>query len=180
MGSPFADSSASTHWASLQRAMARTSSSSSAPEWRTTVILFWVRVPVLSEQITWVQPRVSTAVSLRMMADSRLILVTPMDSTMVTTATRPSGMAATASETATMKVSMTRRGSAMNSAPCLMKSTMKMKMQMPMTPIVRMRESSASFRWSGVCSSTASLMESAILPISVSMPVAATTARPRP
>ena len=39
------------------------------------------------------------------------ILVTPSDSTMVTTATRPSGMAATASETATIKVSSRAVGS---------------------------------------------------------------------
>ena len=62
----------------------------------------------MSEQMIWAQPRVSTAVSLRMMAFLLDILVTPMDSTMVTTATRPSGMAATARETATMKVFSTR------------------------------------------------------------------------
>ena len=35
------------------------------------------------------------------------MLVTPMDSTTVTTAARPSGIAATASETATMKACIT-------------------------------------------------------------------------
>lgn len=61
-------------------------------------------VPVLSEQITCVQPSVSTAVRRRMTAFSRDIFVTPMESTTVTTVASPSGMAATARETATMKV----------------------------------------------------------------------------
>ena len=51
----------------------------------------------------WVQPKVSTAVSLRMMAFRLDMLVTPMESTMVTTAARPSGIAATARDTATIK-----------------------------------------------------------------------------
>ncbi len=76
------------------------------PRCSTTVILFWVRVPVLSEQMTCVQPSVSTAVSLRMTALRLDILVTPMESTMVTTVASPSGMAATARLTATMKVSI--------------------------------------------------------------------------
>ena len=74
------------------------------PVWSTTVILFWVRVPVLSEQMTWVQPKVSTAVRRRITAPRLLMLVTPIDSTTVTTVARPSGMAATARETATIKV----------------------------------------------------------------------------
>ena len=36
----------------------------SSASWSTTVILFWVSVPVLSEQMIWAQPRVSTAVRL--------------------------------------------------------------------------------------------------------------------
>ena len=82
--------------------MAVISSFSSPVTFFTTVILFWVRVPVLSEQIIWVHPRVSTAVSFRMMAWFALIFVTPMDSSTVTTALSPSGIAATASETAIM------------------------------------------------------------------------------
>ena len=78
----------------------------SSPKKSTTVILFWVRVPVLSEQMTWAQPRVSTAVRRRMTALRLDMLVTPMESTMVTTVARPSGMAATARDTATMKVLM--------------------------------------------------------------------------
>ena len=41
--------------------------------------------------MTWAQPRVSTAVRRRMMALRLDILVTPMESTTVTTAARPSG-----------------------------------------------------------------------------------------
>ena len=79
-------------------------SSEVLPVFCTTVIRFWVRVPVLSEQMTCVQPRVSTAVSRRITALALDILVTPMDSTTVTTVARPSGIAATARETAIMKV----------------------------------------------------------------------------
>ena len=61
-----------------------------------TVIWFLVRVPVLSEQITEAQPRVSTAGRRLMMALRRAIRPTPTASTMVTMAGSPSGMAATA------------------------------------------------------------------------------------
>ena len=71
----------------------------------TTVILFLVKVPVLSEQITLVQPRVSTALILLITALALDILVTPIESTTVTTVASPSGMAATAKDTATIKVS---------------------------------------------------------------------------
>ena len=57
----------------------------------------------MSEQIIWAQPKVSTAVSLRIMAFLLDMLVTPMDNTTVTTAAKPSGIAATAKDTATMK-----------------------------------------------------------------------------
>ena len=117
VGSPTASPASSSHVASEHSAIpARKSSSGAASTCLTTVILFWVRVPVLSEQMTCVQPSVSTAESLRTMAWRLAILVTPSDSTMVTTATRPSGMAATASETATMKVSSRYLGSAATSA----------------------------------------------------------------
>ena len=75
------------------------------PNVSTTVILFCVSVPVLSEQMICAQPSVSTAVRRRMIALRRDMFVTPMESTTVTTAARPSGMAATASETAIIKES---------------------------------------------------------------------------
>ena len=43
-----------------------------------TVILFWVRVPVLSEQITDTQPRLSTALSSLIMALSSAIFLVPI------------------------------------------------------------------------------------------------------
>ena len=160
---------------------ARNFSLGAASSCLTTVILFWVRVPVLSEQMVCVQPRVSTAESLRIIAWRLAILVTPSESTMVTTATRPSGMAATASETATIKVSSRAVGSVRTlPTPWRMISTPKITTQMTITMMVRMRLSSASFTCSGVSSSLASARAPAILPISVFMPVPTTTARPRP
>ena len=162
--------------ASEHRDMARAVSASS-PQWSTTVILFWVRVPVLSEQMTWAQPRVSTAVSLRMTALRLDMLVTPMDSTMVTTVARPSGMAATARLTATMKV-LTMVS--MSNRPARSRLKAKMNTQMPSTRTLRIRLSWPSFRCRGVSPSSAWARASAILPISVVMPVSHTTARPRP
>src|SRR5512133_2660647 len=64
-----------------------------------TVILFCVKVPVLSEQIIFREPRVSTADSFLMMAFFFERVVTPIARTTATIAASPSGMAATARET---------------------------------------------------------------------------------
>ena len=105
------------------------------------------------------------------------ILVTPMDSTMVTTAASPSGMAATARETATMKVlMMVSRWK----SPARSRLNRKINTQMPSTSTLRTLLSWPSFRCRGVSPSSAWARASAILPISVSMPVEQTTARPRP
>ncbi len=101
----------------------------------TTVILFWVRVPVLSEQMIWVQPSVSTAVSLRITAFRADILVTPMLSTMVTTAASPSGIAATANDTAIMNVSSSPSPLTLGYARKI--SMAKTIRQMPMTRKLR-------------------------------------------
>ena len=61
-----------------------------------SVMRFWVRVPVLSEQMTEALPRVSTAGRRRIMALRLTMRCTPRESTMVTMAGRPSGMAETA------------------------------------------------------------------------------------
>ncbi len=142
-----------------------------------TVIRFWVRVPVLSVQITWVQPSVSTAVSFRMMALRLERLVTPMESTMVTTAARPSGTAATARLTASMKVF---RIDALLKLPLRSRSNTKTNAQMASTPMLSTLLSWFSFCWSGVASSRVLARVPAILPISVFMPVAVTTPSPRP
>jgi len=68
-----------------------------------TVISFWVRVPVLSEQITVAHPRVSTAGSFRIKAFRRIIFCIPRARQMVTTAGKPSGTAAMARLTAIIK-----------------------------------------------------------------------------
>ncbi len=69
-----------------------------------TVILFCVSVPVLSEHMTVVLPRVSTEGRLRTMAFLFASLCTPIASTMVETAGSPSGIAAAASETDVMNI----------------------------------------------------------------------------
>ena len=69
-----------------------------------TVILFCVRVPVLSEQITDALPKVSTAGSFFTMAFFLTILWTPIARTIVDTAASPSGIAATAKETAVINI----------------------------------------------------------------------------
>ncbi len=57
-------------------------------------------MPVLSEQMTLVHPRVSTLESLLMMALRSAMRATPMASVTAVTAGRPSGMEATARATA--------------------------------------------------------------------------------
>ena len=68
-----------------------------------TFILLVVIVPVLSEQTTVVQPRVSTDGKVRTIAFFLAIRVVPRARQVVTTAGRPSGIAATASVTAILK-----------------------------------------------------------------------------
>ena len=74
-----------------------------------TAIWFLVSVPVLSEQMTDAQPRVSTAGRHLMMALRLAMRPTPMASTMVTMAGRPSGIAATARATAVRNMSRMSR-----------------------------------------------------------------------
>ena len=68
-----------------------------------TDIWLVVRVPVLSEQMTEVQPSVSTDGKLRTMAFFFAIRRVPSARHVVMTAGRPSGIAATASATAILK-----------------------------------------------------------------------------
>ena len=62
----------------------------------TTVISFFVRVPVLSEQITFTLPKVSTAVNFLTKAFRSAIFLIPILITTVITTMRPSGTAETA------------------------------------------------------------------------------------
>lgn len=68
-----------------------------------TDIWLVVRVPVLSEQMTEVQPRVSTDGRLRTMAFFLAMRRVPRARQVVMTAGSPSGMAATANATAILK-----------------------------------------------------------------------------
>ena len=70
---------------------------------RETLIWLVVRVPVLSEQITFVQPRVSTLGRFLTIAFFWAIFLVPRARQAVMTAARPSGIAATASATAILK-----------------------------------------------------------------------------
>ena len=72
---------------------------------RTTVILFSVKVPVLSEQTTLTHPSVSTLGSRRTMAPALAMRDTLSASTMVTTAGSPSGTTATANDMAVRNIS---------------------------------------------------------------------------
>src|ERR1700753_557372 len=67
-------------------------------------------VPVLSEAITVVDPSVSTAGSFLTIAPRRAIRCTPIASTSVMTAARPSGVAATAKAIPKSRTSMICRG----------------------------------------------------------------------
>ena len=100
---PFQFSSASPHRAPMVRARSR--SPWEGVQMSTTVILFWVKVPVLSEQITPAHPKVSTAGSFFTMARRLAMRLTPRASTMEMMAGRPSGMAATARDTAVRNIS---------------------------------------------------------------------------
>ena len=133
-----------------------------------SVMRFCVSVPVLSEQMTDALPSVSTAGSRRMIAFFLTMRCTPIESTIVTMAGRPSGIAETASETEVMKISST-------SMP-FRRPTTKMIAQAPSATKPRILPSDASFFCSGVCVSSSPESSPAILPISVCIPVAVTTA----
>ena len=134
--------------------------------------MFWVRVPVLSEQMTLAQPRVSTAGSFFTMAPRSAIRPTPRASTMVTMAGRPSGMAATARETAVRNMpSMSFPWS--SPTPNMTAHTERHRKE-------REREISPIFRWRGVGWVSPSSSRPAMRPICVSMPVAVTRAVARP
>lgn len=71
-----------------------------------TVISFFVRVPVLSERMTVVEPSVSTLESCFIIAFFFAKRFTPMANAIVIVVGRPSGTAATATETAKSRFSM--------------------------------------------------------------------------
>ncbi|OQA17492.1 MAG: hypothetical protein BWY63_02383 [Chloroflexi bacterium ADurb.Bin360] len=151
---------------------------------RVTVMRFSVSVPVLSEQITVTEPRVSTACSLRIKACRCTISRMPSARLMVTTAAKPSGTAAIARPTAIMKAStMVSIVSAL--MPCArtpLRSTLKTKTtpQMINAPMPSVLPSWSRRICSGVDSSSMVCSISAIKPICVCIPVLTTTPCPRP
>jgi hypothetical protein len=142
-----------------------------------TVISFFVSVPVLSDAMTVAEPSVSTAARCRTMALRLAMRCTPMESTAVTTAGRPSGTAATANATPRMSTSK-RAPTLRTSSTTTIVTTMMTAIAMTTSPsILPVRSSS---RCSGVASSGVASSRPAMRPISVRMPVAVTTALPCP
>ena len=138
-----------------------------------TVIRFWVSVPVLSEQITCTEPRLSTAFSSLMMACCRAIFWVPMASTMVTMELSASGMAATASATANIRASNTPM-------PLRNTDSRKTAAQITMMTTASLPEKSSRFFCSGVLRCWVSFIRPAMRPSWVSMPVPVTTMVARP
>ncbi len=138
-----------------------------------TVISFLVRVPVLSEQMTVVLPRVSTEASLLTMDFWRAILETPRARVMVRTAGSPSGIAETARLTAVMNM--------------VSRSNLWTNIPMRKTQMQRMTEIAPScrpilsiLRFSGGSSTSMACTIPAMFPNSVLIPVSVTTATARP
>ena len=102
---------------------------------------------------------------------------TPSESTAVTTAGRPSGTAATASATPRMSTSKIAEKPRTSSTRMIV-AIITTAMTMTTTPS-SLPTRSSSF-CSGVVSVGASFSTPAMRPISVCIPVATTTARPRP
>ena len=148
---------------------ASTDSGAKLPHAFTTRILFCVSVPVLSEQITVHPPSVSTDLSFLMTTFFLLILCTPIAIIMVTTAGSPSGMAATAIATEVMKFL---------SIPSLRTKSPTMKISAVTASTKPDMNLPSLFRLfsSGVPVALVSFSIAAILPISVPMPTAVTTA----
>ena len=129
-------------------------------------------MPVLSEQMTLAQPRVSTAARRFTMACCCAILETPIARVTAVTAGSPSGIAATASATAVNSTSLAGWPRAIPIA--------NTAVTIPPAIIARLRESRSSCFWSGVFSLDVDRRRSANWPTSVSIPVAVTTISPRP
>ena len=136
------------------------------------VILFCVSVPVLSEQMTDTQPKLSTELIFLMMACSFAIWDVPIASTIVTILASASGIAATAKATANIKASKI-------GFPC---HTFKPKtmIQIAMIAILSLRLKSSNVNCNGVFRSFVAFINVAIFPISVCMPMAVTTHLARP
>ena len=136
--------------------------------------MFWVIVPVLSEQITSQQPSVSTEWSRLIITLRFASFVTPIERIIVTTTIKLSGIAATAMATAVISDS---------DQCCFIKkmSIININTAIASTTIVITLPNLSKLFWRVVGSSCFSLLSiSAILPISASWPVATITPAPLP
>mmetsp|Transcript_7176 Transcript_7176/g.16691 ORF Transcript_7176/g.16691 Transcript_7176/m.16691 type:complete len:418 (+) Transcript_7176:1677-2930(+) len=138
-----------------------------------TVISFLVSVPVLSEQITVTDPRVSTAGSCRMIALLLASICIASASEIVTTAGSPSGMMATAMATVDLKASPSSKSCTRYATQNVITAMMSTK-----TEIHRPNISSCTMRFV-FCESTLETMAE-IFPISARSPVPHTTPLPCP
>lgn len=136
---------------------------------------FWVRVPVLSEQMVVTEPSVPTDGRRRTSACTATMRRAPRASSTVTTAGNASGMAATAR---LMAVRAMSSGASPRSTPTT-KITTKITAQMPSTAIAKRLPNAARRSCSGMLRSPVS-SSVATLPSSVCMPVATTSPRARP
>ena len=130
--------------------------------------MFWVRVPVLSEQMTETEPRLSTALRSFIIAFWRAIFWVPMANTMVTMEDRASGIAATARATAKRESKMPM--------PVRKMDRENTTAQMAMMTMASLAEKLSRLCCRGVLRCWVWFMRAAILPSSVSMPVPVTTA----
>ncbi len=133
--------------------------------------MFCVKVPVLSVQIIFTDPNISTAGSLLTMAFLLDILVTPKAKTIATIAANPSGIAATAKLIAVKNISN-------KSFPCKY-AIAKIKTHTPTAINPKTLPNSSSLSCRGV-SSLSSSRFLAMVPISVSIPVLTTIPSPLP
>ena len=135
--------------------------------------MFIVSVPVLSVHITEVEPRVSTAGSFLIMEFFFDIVLVPIESTIVTIEDRASGIAATAMATAKIKEFKitTFRSPELGWVIALITSTRNMNKHITKIVTPSFLENFSIFDCKGVCLTSVLSSISAILPISVSIPV---------
>ena len=136
-----------------------------------------VRVPVLSEQMTEADPRVSTLVSRLTTALWRAMRCTPRARTTDRIAGSPSGTAATARDTPSRRASVTVWAVRSGASASRVATTTT---AMTITTAPSILEIRVISLWRGVPSSSTESSIRAMAPISVSAPVATTTARPVP
>ena len=129
-------------------------------------------MPVLSEHIIVVHPRVSTAGSLLMIPFCLAISRTPLANIIVTMAGSPSGIAATARLTAVININA-------GSLPSIMPAT-NIIPHIISAIILNIFPVSPNFFCKGVSGALSSISKLASFPSSVFLPVAVTTALPCP